>query len=166
MGGRLLESLGARAVPVAACRAQKARSKDSATGTRSRVARVRAEYANQLDYSGSVQLPICFFVFSLIPFLAAVHVAPLRKADGVAPAGQVKRFWTSSRAQAQDSFHFFQERVHGSVVERVIPIHQVPGSIPGAPLCRLVGRSFAQQHQWSSGRIHRCHRSDLGSIPS
>ena len=22
-----------------------------------------------------------------------------------------------------------------------------------------------QQHQWSSGRIHRCHRCDPGSIP-
>ena len=28
------------------------RSQDSATGTRTRVARVRAEYPNQLDYSG------------------------------------------------------------------------------------------------------------------
>ena len=24
---------------------------------------------------------------------------------------------------------------------------------------------LSQQHQWSSGRIHRCHRCDLGSIP-
>ena len=24
---------------------------------------------------------------------------------------------------------------------------------------------FFQQHQWSSGRIHRCHRCDPGSIP-
>ena len=29
--------------------------KGSATGTRTRVARVRAEYPNQLDYSGSVK---------------------------------------------------------------------------------------------------------------
>ena len=30
-------------------------AENSATGTRTRVARVRAEYPNQLDYSGSVQ---------------------------------------------------------------------------------------------------------------
>ena len=33
--------------------------KCSATGTRTRVARVRAEYPNQLDYGGAVQLRIC-----------------------------------------------------------------------------------------------------------
>ena len=37
----------------------------SATGTRTWVARVRAEYPNQLDYSGSVRLldidPFCIF---------------------------------------------------------------------------------------------------------
>ena len=36
---------------------------NSATGTRTRVARVRAEYPNQLDYSGSAVHVLSFFAF-------------------------------------------------------------------------------------------------------
>jgi hypothetical protein len=32
---------------------------------------------------------------------------------------------------------------------------------PGA----LLGQRHCRKHQWSSGRIHRCHRCDPGSIP-
>ena len=35
----------------------------------------------------------------------------------------------------------------------------VAASMPG--LCKEL-----QQHQWSSGRMHRCHRCDPGSIPA
>ena len=38
---------------------------NSATGTRTRVARVRAEYPNQLDYSGSAVHVLLFFAFAL-----------------------------------------------------------------------------------------------------
>ena len=36
----------------------------SATGTQTRVARVRAEYSNQLDYSGSAVHVLLFFAFA------------------------------------------------------------------------------------------------------
>ena len=43
------------------CESKLNKIKDSATGTRTRVARVRAEYPNQLDYSGSVCMFGIFF---------------------------------------------------------------------------------------------------------
>ena len=57
-------------------------SKDSATGTRTRVARVRAEYPNQLDYSGvrtytpALQYPACHRIpcFTIPAFAAATTV--------------------------------------------------------------------------------------------
>jgi hypothetical protein len=39
------------------CHKKRLGNKNSATGTRTRVARVRAEYPNQLDYSGECQAP-------------------------------------------------------------------------------------------------------------
>ena len=59
------------------------RSQNSATGTRTRVARVRAEYPNQLDYSGAcsaILLPVCLIVLLLLlllPLLLFLHLLAL-----------------------------------------------------------------------------------------
>ena len=53
-------------------------SKSSATGTQTRVARVRAEYPNQLDYSGVgwwILLPLTVFFVLSFPLSAAAAVA-------------------------------------------------------------------------------------------
>ena len=49
----------------------------SATGTRTRVARVRAEYPNQLDYSGSAVhvLPLFAFVARLVRNCIAITIS-------------------------------------------------------------------------------------------
>ena len=50
-----------------------------------------------------------------------------------------------------------------------IAARRVLGILPRARALRLSNMialfAKAQQHQWSSGRIHRCHRCDPGSIP-
>ena len=50
---------------------------NSATGTRTRVARVRAEYPNQLDYSGSAVhvLPLFAFVARLVRNCIAIRIS-------------------------------------------------------------------------------------------
>ena len=90
-------------------------SQNSATGTPTRVARVRAEYPNQLEYSGSRQAVST----------AANAMQVLRKAIRIRLRCVGKKYGFSG--------------------------------------CSL--RHCGQEHQWSSGRIHRRHRCDPGSIP-
>ena len=58
---------------------------NSATGTRTRVARVRAEYPNQLDYSGSAVHVLVFFAF-------APRCSRIRVAIGISPAPKCQMY--------------------------------------------------------------------------
>ena len=57
----------------------KKQASNSATGTRTRVARVRAEYPDQLDYSGAV------IQFPTVPIMQTKHVS--HTADRWSPYG-------------------------------------------------------------------------------
>ena len=67
----------------------------SATGTRTRVARVRAEYPNQLDYSGLIgEFKVCILNNNFILHIIISHMGPKR-----APTSSESRFATIINCQ-------------------------------------------------------------------
>jgi hypothetical protein len=68
-----------------------------------------------------------------------------------------------------DAFYMLAPTLPDVARKRLEKAKTVDGGcvVQGAADAQLCGPSLKmrQKHQWSSGRIHRCHRCDSGSIP-